>query len=49
MNEVPPFWLAGLALVLVLLVMAEFPRIGAALLGVLLLVLLVNAKQKGNV
>lgn len=49
MNEIPPFWLAALALVLVLLVMAEFPRVGAALLGVLLLVLLVNGKQKGTV
>ena len=49
MNEVPPFWLAGLALLVVLLIMAEFPRVGAALLGVLLLVLLVNASKKGTV
>lgn len=49
MNEVPPFWLAGIALLVVLLIMAEFPRVGAALLGVLLLVLLVNASKKGTV
>jgi hypothetical protein len=49
MSDVPPFWLAALALVLVLVVMAEFPRVGAALLGVLLLVLLVNSKKKGTV
>jgi hypothetical protein len=49
MSEVPPFWLAGIALLVVLLIMAEFPRVGAALLGVLLLVLLVNASKKGTV
>lgn len=49
MNDIPPFWLAGIALLVVLLIMAEFPRVGAALLGVLLLVLLVNASKKGTV
>lgn len=51
MNEQPiaPFWLAALALILVLLIMAEFPRVGAALLGLLLLVLLLNAKQRGTI
>jgi hypothetical protein len=49
MSDVPPFWLAALALLLVLVVIAEFPRIGMALLGVLLLVLLLNAKKKGTV
>jgi hypothetical protein len=46
MNQVPPFWLAALALVLVLVIMSEFPRVGSALLGVLLLVLLVNMRKE---
>jgi hypothetical protein len=47
MNDQPaPFWLAGLALLVVLVVWAEFPRVGAALLGVLLLVLLLNSSKK---
>lgn len=49
MKNVPPFWIAALALLLVLVIMSEFPRAGAALLGVLLLVLVLNAKAKGNV
>ncbi len=48
-QTIAPFWLAALALILVLLIMAEFPRVGAALLGLLLLVLLLNAKQRGIV
>jgi hypothetical protein len=46
-QQPAPFWLAGLALLIVLVVMAEFPKVGAGLLGLLLLVLLVNMK-KGN-
>ncbi len=50
MNDQPaPFWLAAIALVVVLVVMAEFPRVGAALLGLLLLVLLVNSAKKGTI
>lgn len=49
MNQIPPFWLAGLALLLVLVIMSQFPRAGAALLGVLLLVLVLNARKKGEV
>jgi hypothetical protein len=49
MNQIPPFWLAGLALLLVLVIMSQFPRAGAALLGVLLLVLILNARKKGEV
>jgi hypothetical protein len=49
-NQVPPFWLAGLALLVVLAIMSQFPRAGAALLGVLLLVLVLNSPYaKGKV
>lgn len=49
MSEVPPFWLAAIGLLLVLAFMSEFPRAGAALLGVIVLVLLLNAKRTGIV
>ena len=49
MVNAPPFWLAALALLLVLVFMAEFPRAGAALLGVLVLVMVLNAKKRGVV
>lgn len=47
MNNLPPFWLAAIGLLLVLVFMSEFPRAGAALLGVIVLVLLLNAKRTG--
>jgi hypothetical protein len=48
-NSTPPFWLAALGLLLVLIIMSQFPRVGTALLGVLLLVLVLGAKKKGEV
>ena len=47
MVNTPPFWLAALALLLVMVFTAEFPRAGSALLGVIMLMLLLNAKRKG--
>jgi hypothetical protein len=49
MNEMPPFWLAAIGLLIVLAFMGVFPRAGAALLGVLVLVLVLTAKKKGVV
>ena len=49
MVNAPPFWLAALALLVVLVFMGEFPRAGAALLGVIVLVMLLNAKRMGYV
>jgi len=49
MQNTPPFWLAAIGLLLVLVFMGEFPKAGAALLGVIVLVLLLNAKKMGVV
>lgn len=48
-NAPAPFWLFALALLVVLVFMNNFPRAGAALLGVLILGLLITAKRKGFV
>jgi hypothetical protein len=49
MVNVLPFWLAALGLLIVLVFMGEFPRAGAALLGVIVLVMILNAKRQGFV
>jgi hypothetical protein len=49
MSNLPPFWIAAIGLLLVLVFMGEFPKAGAALLGVIVLVLLLNAKREGVV
>lgn len=49
-NQTPaPFWIFAIGLLVVFVLMANFPRAGAALLGVLILVLLLNAKRLGIV
>jgi len=49
MKNAPPFWLAAIGLLVVLVFMGEFPKAGAALLGIIVLVLLLNAKRIGVV
>lgn len=49
MQNVPPFWLMALAVFVVLFLMAEFPRAGGGLLIVLVLVMLLQGKQKGAI
>jgi hypothetical protein len=51
MNDAAPapFWIFAIALLLVLVFMANFPRAGAALLGVLVLGLILTARRQGFV
>jgi len=48
MNQTPPFWLAAIGLLLVLAFTAEFPKAGAALIGVLVLGIIINYQRKSN-
>jgi hypothetical protein len=47
LANVPPFWLLGIAILVVLFFMAEFPRAGGGLLLVLVIVMLLQGKKAG--
>jgi hypothetical protein len=49
MNSLPPFWTATVAIGLLLVILANFPKVGMALLAVVVLGMLLNANTKGYI